>query len=115
MTYSRKRLFVCEKAKLCRRYTILTHLDAKVRGALGLPAEFVLHSLRHTFCTRLGEEGTKAFQIRLLAGHHSVTVSEGYVHPPRSLRFWQSAARCRNLTLSGASTDTGTLALSVSH
>jgi site-specific recombinase XerD len=100
--------------------TSLAHLHAKVRGALGLPAEFVLHSLRHTFCTRLGEEGTEAFQIRRLAGHHSVTVSERYVHPtPESAVLAIRRLDAANRSLSGASTDTttdtGTLALSVSH
>jgi integrase len=44
-------------------------------------AEFVLHSLRHTFLTRLGESGTEAFTIMKIAGHSSVTVSQKYVHP----------------------------------
>jgi site-specific recombinase XerD len=61
--------------------TSLAHLHARVREGLGLSGEFVLHSLRHTFCTRLGEAGTEAFLIQRLAGHHSVTVSERYVHP----------------------------------
>jgi integrase len=61
--------------------TSLAHQHAKVRRVLGFPAEFVLHSLRHTFCTRLGEAGAEAFLIQRLAGHHSVTVSERYVHP----------------------------------
>jgi hypothetical protein len=68
---------------------------------------------------RLGEERTEAFQSRRLAGHYSVTVSERYVHPaPESavlaIRRLDAAIR----SLSGASTDTttdtGTLALSVS-
>src|SRR5215467_12322126 len=54
--------------------TSLAHQHAKVRRSLGLPAEFVLHSLRHSFCTRLGEAGAEAFLIQRLAGHHSVTV-----------------------------------------
>lgn len=43
--------------------------------------EFVLHSLRHTCLTRLGEVGADAFTIMKLAGHSGVTVSERYVHP----------------------------------
>jgi integrase len=45
------------------------------------PREFVLHGLRHTFLTRLGEAGADAFTIMKLAGHSSVTVSQRYVHP----------------------------------
>lgn len=39
---------------------LATSLDGqhrRVRTALGLPKDFVLHSLRHTFLTRLGEPG----------------------------------------------------------
>jgi integrase/recombinase XerD len=46
-----------------------------------MPSEFVLHSLRHTFGTRLGESGADAFTIMKLMGHSSVTVSQRYVHP----------------------------------
>jgi len=35
--------------------TSLNGEDSRVRTALGLPDDFVLHSLRHTFLTRLGE------------------------------------------------------------
>jgi integrase len=45
------------------------------------PKDFVLHSLRHTCLTRLGEAGADAFTIMKLAGHSSVTVSQRYVHP----------------------------------
>jgi integrase len=61
--------------------TSLARLLAKVRRALGFSSEFVLHSLRYTFCTRLGEAGAEEFLIQRMAGHHSVTVSERYVHP----------------------------------
>jgi len=47
-----------------------------------LPRAFVLHSLRHTFGTRLGETGeADAFTIMKVMGHSSVTVSQKYVHP----------------------------------
>jgi len=50
------------------------------------PKDFVLHSLRHTCLTRLGEAGADAFTIMRLAEHSSVTVSQRYVHPtPESL------------------------------
>lgn len=53
----------------------------RARTSLGLPKDFVLHSLRHTFLTRLGEAGVDAFTIMRIAGHSSVTVSQKYVHP----------------------------------
>jgi len=45
------------------------------------PADFVLHSLRHTMLTRLGELGVDAFTIMRIAGHSSIVVSQRYIHP----------------------------------
>jgi len=42
---------------------------------------FVLHSLRHTFLTRLGESGCDAWTLARIAGHSSVGMSSRYVHP----------------------------------
>ena len=53
----------------------------KLRSLLKLSAEFVPHSLRHTFGTRLGLSGADAFTIMKLMGHSSVVVSQRYVHP----------------------------------
>jgi len=51
-----------------------------------MPDDFVLHSLRHTFGTRLGEAGADAFTIMKLMGHSTVIVSQRYVHPsPESI------------------------------
>jgi integrase len=64
----------------------LDHQHAALRKLLKLSAEFVIHSLRHTMLTRLGESGADAFTIMRIAGHSSVTVSQRYVHPsPESL------------------------------
>jgi len=64
----------------------LDHMHARTRRALKLPQTFVLHSLRHTFLTRLGLAGVEAFTIMKLAGHSSVTISQRYVHPtPESM------------------------------
>jgi integrase len=41
---------------------------------------FVLHSLRHTFLTRLGEAGVDAWTLARIAGHSSIKMSMGYVH-----------------------------------
>jgi integrase len=54
----------------------LQHQHQDLRDKLGLDPEFVLHSLRHTMLTRLGEQGTDAFTIKRIAGHSSITVSE---------------------------------------
>jgi integrase len=60
--------------------TSLDHLHAKVREALKMPADFVVHSLRHTMLTRLGMLGVDAFTIMKIAGHSSITISQRYVH-----------------------------------
>jgi integrase len=61
--------------------TSLCHQHATLRSDLNMPADFVIHSLRHTMLTRLGEAGADAFTLMRIAGHSSVTVSEKYVHP----------------------------------
>lgn len=61
--------------------TSLDHLHKKLREDLQLPKDFVIHSLRHPFLTRLGETGADAFTIKKVAGHSSVTISERYIHP----------------------------------
>lgn len=62
----------------------LTYLDqqhAALRHLFKLPSDCVLHSMRHTFGTRLGESGADAFTIMRLMGHSTATVSMRYVHP----------------------------------
>jgi len=54
---------------------------SEFRDALEFNKDFVVHSLRHTMLTRLGECGADAFTIMRIAGHSSVTVSARYVHP----------------------------------
>jgi integrase len=63
------------------RNSSLDHLHKELRATLKMPAGFVLHSLRHTYGTRLGEAGADAFSIMRLMGHSSVTISQRYVHP----------------------------------
>jgi site-specific recombinase XerD len=58
---------------------------------LNLGADVVLHSTRHTFCTRLGKAGADAFTIQKLAGHSSITISQRYVHADREVK--ESAIR----------------------
>ncbi len=66
----------------------LDHLQKELRETLKMSGEFVLHSLRHSYGTRLGEAGADAFTIMRLMGHSSVTVSQRYVHPtPEALEM----------------------------
>ena len=69
--------------KICRP---TVQVGKKIVKQYPFPKDFVLHSLRHTCLTRLGEAGADAFTIMKLAGHSSVTVSQRYVHPtPESM------------------------------
>lgn len=69
---------------------VLTRLDQqhrRLRKLLKFPEDFVLHSFRHTFGTRLGKAGVDAFTIMRLMGHSTVVVSQRYVHPtPETLQ-----------------------------
>jgi integrase len=56
-------------------------LHQEVRENLGWSKDFVIHSLRHTMLTRLGDADIDAFTIMKIAGHSTVTVSQRYVHP----------------------------------
>ena len=62
-------------------HTWLDQQHAEVRTKLAFPAEFVLHSLRHTFGTRLGAAGADVRTIMDLMGHASLAVAQKYVHP----------------------------------
>jgi integrase len=61
--------------------TNLNKEHVAARELLKLPVDFVPHSLRHTFGTRLGESGADAFTIMKLMGHSTLAVSQRYVHP----------------------------------
>ena len=70
---------------------LLDHQHGVVRDHFRLPEDFVIHLLRHTYGTRLGEARADALEIMRLMGHSSVTVSQQYVHSsPRAL---ESAVR----------------------
>ena len=42
--------------------------------------QWVIHTLRHTKLTRLANAGANAIQIKEWAGHHSLAVSQRYIH-----------------------------------
>jgi integrase len=55
----------------------------------GIPG--TLHWLRHTFCTRLVQAGVSLYDVKMLAGHSSITVTEKYAHhaPSAAIRAVQ--------------------------
>jgi integrase len=87
--------------------SLLGQQQKRVRELLKFPADFVLHSLRHTFGTRLGEAGADAFTIMRLMGHSTVTVSQRYVHPsPEAVEL--AFGRLMALNLQKVGTNIGT-------
>ncbi len=58
----------------------LDHLHQAARLKNGWPKEFVIYCCRHTYGTRLAESGAQPFEICKLMGHHSITVSQRYIH-----------------------------------
>lgn len=44
------------------------------------------HVLRHTFCTKLAQQGNDAFTIKELAGHDKTTTTEIYIHASRNAK-----------------------------
>jgi integrase len=48
---------------------------------------FVLYSMRHTFLTRLGENGCDVWTLARIAGHSSIAISARYVHPSEDAIF----------------------------
>lgn len=48
--------------------------------ALGLNPEYSLHTMRHTFCSRLVNKGIQLTIIQQLAGHSSIEITQRYAH-----------------------------------
>jgi len=44
-----------------------------------VPAGAMVHALRHTYATRLAEDGASATEIQALLGHESLNTSQGYI------------------------------------
>jgi integrase len=74
-------VFTDESAMLPVSISTLEDQHKRMKEALKLPADAVIHSFRHTFGTRLGETGADAFTIMKVMGHSTVVVSQKYVHP----------------------------------
>ncbi len=53
--------------------------DRLKRGGAHLPAGAMVHALRHTYATRLAEDGADATEIEALLGHESLNTSQGYI------------------------------------
>jgi site-specific recombinase XerD len=58
----------------------LVERSYRAAGLAGrVPAGAMVHALRHTFATRLAEDGATATEIQALLGHESLNTSQGYI------------------------------------
>jgi integrase/recombinase XerD len=75
-------LFVDRKGSRMRegaaRYLVATSLRHAGLGSR-VPQGALVHALRHTFATRLAEDGADATEIQALLGHESLNTSQGYI------------------------------------
>jgi integrase/recombinase XerD len=65
---------------------ILTKIFASIRDAQGLADTITPHCLRHSFATRLMEQGVPAETVRILLGHASIKTTQTYLHLTEPIR-----------------------------
>jgi integrase/recombinase XerD len=56
------------------------------RASAGIEEDVKPHSLRHSFATRLIEEGVPAETVRILLGHASIKSTQAYLHLTEAAR-----------------------------
>jgi site-specific recombinase XerD len=66
-----------------------------------VPRGAQLHALRHTFATRLAEDGANASEIMRLLGHASLTTSQGYIEVTAAAQRAAVRANRTNRALGG--------------
>jgi len=64
----------------------LHRVFAKIRRAQGFDDAVTPHSLRHSFATRLMEQGVPAETVRILLGHTSIKTTQIYLHLTEPIR-----------------------------
>ncbi|MCP4482258.1 MAG: site-specific integrase [bacterium] len=75
--------FVCFSSSNYKRLDegVLTSTVTKMKRSLNLPKEFCFHALRHTFVSKMSENGMPSYHISKIIGHSSSTVTEQiYTH-----------------------------------
>lgn len=77
----RKYVFVVEKSNYAgRQLTYHAAYDIMRRTQCRLGMEFHFHDLRHTFCTRLIEQGVDTAVVQQVMGHAHLYTTKRYVH-----------------------------------
>ena len=72
-------LFLNECNKPINQYVIRTHFR-KYRRKAKLDEKVTVHTLRHSFCTSLIENGATLIQAKELMGHSNIRSTMHYVH-----------------------------------
>lgn len=62
----------------------------KYRRKAGISDEFIVHSLRHSFATKLVEEGVPLVQVKELLGHSCIRSTMTYVHVANNMQKVES-------------------------
>ena len=52
----------------------------QVRSSIGMGKGDIMHAMRHTFCSRLSQNGTDLRTIQELAGHKDLSTTQRYTH-----------------------------------
>ena len=58
----------------------------RYRRKAGISEEFIVHSLRHSFATKLVEEGVPLVQVKELLGHSCIRSTMTYVHVANNMQ-----------------------------
>ena len=62
----------------------------KYRRKAKISEDFIVHSLRHSFATKLVEEGVSLVQVKELLGHSCIRSTMTYVHVANNMQRVQS-------------------------
>lgn len=62
----------------------------RYRRKAGISEEFIVHSLRHSFATKLVEEGVPLVQVKELLGHSCIRSTMTYVHVASNMQKVES-------------------------
>ena len=62
----------------------------RYRRKAGINEEFIVHSLRHSFATKLVEEGVPLVQVKELLGHSCIRSTMTYVHVANNMQRVES-------------------------
>jgi len=71
-------MFTNPRTKTC--YDNIARGWTRIKEAAGLPKEFRLHDLRHSFASRLVNKGRSLYEVQALLGHSDPTVTQRYAH-----------------------------------